>query len=294
MPIADVALDDKYTAQSGRVFLSGLQALVRLPMMQRERDRAEGLTTGGFISGYRGSPLGRYDDALWKARPFLERHDIHFQPGINEDLAATSIWGSQQVNVFPGASVDGVFAIWYGKGPGVDRSTDVLKHGNAAGSAKRGGVLVVVGDDHGCQSSTLPHQSEQVLAAAMIPILNPASVQDYLDFGLYGFALSRFSGCWIGFKAIAEAVESMATVDVDRERVMLVRPELRDAGRRPQPALARSSAGAGATAARTEDVRGRRVRAREPDRQDRARLAQSPPRTLDHREGIPRRAAGAR
>ena len=168
MALADVTLDDKYTAQSGRVYLSGVQALVRLPMLQRERDRAAGLSTGGFISGYRGSPLGGYDIALVRARKFLEQHDVHFQPGLNEDLAATSIWGSQQLNLFPGATVDGVFGIWYGKGPGVDRSTDVLKHGNAAGTSKHGGVLVVAGDDHGCQSSTLPHQSEQVFQAAMI------------------------------------------------------------------------------------------------------------------------------
>ncbi len=224
MPLASVTLDDKYTADSGRVYLSGVQALVRLPMMQRARDRTAGLNTGGFISGYRGSPLGGYDNALWRARTFLEQHNIHFQPGLNEDLAATSIWGSQQVNLFPGALVDGVFGIWYGKGPGVDRSTDALKHGNAAGSSRHGGVLVVAGDDHGCQSSTLPHQSEQVLQAAMIPILNPSTVQEYLDFGLHGFALSRFSGCWVGLKATAETVESSASVSIDPERVEIVRP----------------------------------------------------------------------
>src|SRR5690348_14985628 len=163
MQLATVTLDDKYTLSTGRVYLSGIQALVRLPMMQRERDQAAGLNTGGFISGYRGSPLGGYDYALWQARDFLKRHNIHFQPGVNEDLAATSVWGSQQVTLFPGAQVDGVFALWYGKGPGVDRSTDALKHGNAAGSARHGGVLVLAGDDHGCQSSTLAHQSEQVL-----------------------------------------------------------------------------------------------------------------------------------
>jgi indolepyruvate ferredoxin oxidoreductase len=224
MQLATVTLDDKYTLSSGRVYLSGVQALVRLPMMQRERDRAAGLNTGGFISGYRGSPLGVYDYALWQARQFLKQHNIHFQPGVNEDLAATSVWGSQQVNLFPRASVDGVFALWYGKGPGVDRSTDALKHGNAAGSARHGGVLVLTGDDHGCQSSTLAHQSEQVLQAAMIPILNPATVQDYLDFGIYGFALSRFSGCWIGFKAIGETVESSASIFVDPHRVEIVVP----------------------------------------------------------------------
>ena len=225
MPLAPVTLDDKYTSDSGRVYLSGVHALVRLPMMQRARDRAARLNTGGFISGYRGSPLGGYDHALWRARAFLEQHNIHFQPGLNEDLAATSIWGTQQVNLFRGALVDGVFGIWYGKGPGVDRSTDALKHGNAAGTSAHGGVLVLAGDDHGCQSSTLPHQSEHVLQAAMIPILNPSTVQEYLDYGLHGFALSRFSGCWIGLKAVAETVESSASISIDAARIEIVQPE---------------------------------------------------------------------
>src|SRR5580658_1060456 len=177
MELSAVTLDDKYTARSGRIFLSGIQALVRLPLIQRERDRAAGLATGGFISGYRGSPLGGYDTALWHAKRHLAAHDVHFQPGLNEDLAATSVWGSQQVSLFPGAKVAGVFAIWYGKGPGVDRSIDVLKHGNNAGSARHGGVLCIAGDDHGCQSSTTAHQSEQDFLAAMIPVLNPATVQ---------------------------------------------------------------------------------------------------------------------
>src|SRR6266516_3563406 len=215
MTLPAVTLDDKYTRRSGRIYLSGVQALVRLPIMQRERDKDAGLNTGGFISGYRGSPLGVYDNALWQAKRRLEAHNIRFQPGLNEDLAATAVWGSQQVNMFPGAAVDGVFAIWYGKGPGVDRSTDALKHGNTTGSSKFGGVLALAGDDHGCQSSTLAHQSEQIFQAAMMPILNPANIREYLEFGLYGFALSRFSGCWVGFKAIAETVESSTSVEVD-------------------------------------------------------------------------------
>ncbi|MGH7088355.1 MAG: indolepyruvate ferredoxin oxidoreductase family protein, partial [Stellaceae bacterium] len=193
MELSAVTLEDKYTASSGRIYLSGIQALVRLPLMQRNRDAAAGLDTGGFISGYRGSPLGGYDTALWQAQRHLASHNIHFQPGLNEDLAATAVWGSQQVTLFPGARVKGVFAIWYGKGPGVDRSMDVLKHGNAAGTSQYGGVIALAGDDHGCQSSTLPHQSEQVFAAAMIPVVNPATVQEYLDFGILGFALSRYS-----------------------------------------------------------------------------------------------------
>ncbi|HKW53249.1 MAG TPA: indolepyruvate ferredoxin oxidoreductase family protein, partial [Stellaceae bacterium] len=172
----------------------------------------------------RGSPLGVYDNALWQARRFLKQHNIEFQPGINEDLAATAVWGTQQVNLFPKATVDGVFAVWYGKGPGVDRSTDALKHANSAGTSPHGGVIAIAGDDHGCQSSTLAHQSEHIFQAAMIPILNPATVQEYLDFGLYGFALSRFSGCWVGFKAIAETVESSASVYADPHRVEIVLP----------------------------------------------------------------------
>ncbi|HKF71313.1 MAG TPA: indolepyruvate ferredoxin oxidoreductase family protein [Stellaceae bacterium] len=225
MTLAAVTLDDKYVQEAGRIYLSGIQALVRLPLMQRQRDQAAGLNTGGFISGYRGSPLGVYDNALWQARRFLERANIYFQPGVNEDLAATSVWGSQQTALFPGTQVDGVFGIWYGKGPGVDRSIDALKHANAAGTAPHGGVLAIAGDDHGCQSSTLAHQSEQDFVSAMMPILNPATVQEYLDYGLLGFALSRYSGCWIGFKAVAETVESSASVSVDPHRLAIVMPK---------------------------------------------------------------------
>jgi indolepyruvate ferredoxin oxidoreductase len=220
----DYALEDRYRLDKGRVYLTGIQALVRLPMMQRQRDLKAGLNTGGFISGYRGSPLGMYDNALWGAKRYLKENNIHFQPGLNEDLAATAVWGSQQTSLFPTATVDGVFGIWYGKGPGVDRSMDVLKHGNAAGTSQYGGVIALAGDDHGCQSSTLPHQSEQVFAAAMIPVVNPATVQEYLDFGILGFALSRYSGCWVGFKAISETVESGASVWVDPERIQVMMP----------------------------------------------------------------------
>src|SRR3984893_7197514 len=221
----DYALEDRYRLDKGRVYLTGIQALVRLPMMQRQRDLAAGLNTGGFISGYRGSPLGMYDNALWTAKRYLKENNIHFQPGLNEDLAATSVWGTQQVNLFPGATVDGVFSIWYGKGPGVDRSMDVLKHGNAAGTSPHGGVLALAGDDHGCQSSTLAHQSEQVFAAALIPVITPSTLPEYLDLGLYGFALSRFSGCWVGFKAIGETVESSASIVSDPSRINLVIPD---------------------------------------------------------------------
>jgi len=219
------SLDDKYTLKRGQVFMTGIQALVRLAMLQKERDEAAGLNTAGFVSGYRGSPLGGFDMALWKAKKYLGEHRIHFQPGVNEDLAATAVWGTQQVNLFPGARYDGVFAMWYGKGPGVDRCVDVFKHANSAGTSKHGGVLVLAGDDHGCKSSTLPHQSEHVLKACMIPVLHPSSVQDYLDLGLHGFAMSRYTGCWVGFKCVGDIVESGAIVEVDPERVRIVLPE---------------------------------------------------------------------
>jgi indolepyruvate ferredoxin oxidoreductase len=225
MTLMQVELDDKYRLKSKRIYLSGVQALVRLPMLQRERDRLQNLNTAGFISGYRGSPLGMYDHALWRAKSHLAQHDIAFVPGLNEDLAATAVWGSQQVGLFPGAKVDGVFGIWYGKGPGVDRSVDALKHANSAGTSRHGGVLALAGDDHGCQSSTLAHQSEQVFAAALIPVINPSTLQDYLDLGLYGFALSRFSGCWVGFKAIGETVESSASIYSDPERIQIKLPD---------------------------------------------------------------------
>ena len=205
-------------------YLSGIQALVRLPMLQRQRDAAAGLDTAGFISGYRGSPLGGYDQALWKAKPALDANRITFQPGINEELAATAVWGSQQVGLFAGARHQGVFALWYGKGPGADRSIDVFKHANAAGTAPFGGVLAVVGDDHGAKSSTLPHQSDHIFSAAVIPVLNPSGVQEFLEFGLHGWAMSRFSGCWVGMKAIADTVETSAIVNTDPFAIDTVMP----------------------------------------------------------------------
>ena len=210
-------LNDRYRRQKGRVYLSGSQALVRLPMMQRELDYSQGLNTAGFISGYTGSPLGGYDTALKQAHAELDEHHIHFQPGINEDLGAAAVWGSQQLAVVGQQKYDGVFALWYGKGPGVDRSGDALKHGSYSGSAKHGGVLVLAGDDHGAKSSTIAHQSDHAFIHFGMPYLNPSSVQDYLDFGLYGFALSRYSGCWIGMKCVTDTIESSASVSVDLE-----------------------------------------------------------------------------
>jgi indolepyruvate ferredoxin oxidoreductase len=225
MDLTKASLEDKYTLESGRVFLTGTQALIRLMMLQRERDLRAGLNTAGFISGYRGSPLGGLDQALWRAQKHLESHHIKFQPGVNEDLAAASIWGTQQVGMFPGANYDGVFSMWYGKGPGVDRCGDVFKHANAAGTSKHGGVLALAGDDHAAKSSTLPHQSEHIFKACLIPHLNPASVQDYLDLGLHGIAMSRYSGCWIAFKCVTDVVESGASVVIDVDRVRTKIPE---------------------------------------------------------------------
>jgi len=222
--LAKVSLDDKYTLDKGRVFLTGTQALIRLLLLQRERDQRAGLNTAGFVSGYRGSPLGGLDQALWRAQKHLETHHVKFQPGVNEDLAATSIWGTQQVGMFPGAKYDGVYGMWYGKGPGVDRCGDVFKHANSAGTSKHGGVLVLAGDDHAAKSSTLAHQSEHILKACCIPVLNPANVQDYLDFGLHGYAMSRYSGLWIGFKCVTDVVESGSSVIVDPERVQVKLP----------------------------------------------------------------------
>ena len=223
--LAKASLEDKYTVGSGRVFMTGMQALIRLMMLQRMRDERAGLNTAGFISGYRGSPLGGFDQTLARARAHLERSHIKFQPGLNEDLAATAIWGTQQLNLFPGAKYDGVFSMWYGKGPGVDRCGDVFKHANAAGTSRHGGVLVLAGDDHGAKSSTLPHQSEHIFKACLIPVLNPSSVQDYLDLGLHGFAMSRYSGCWIAFKCVTDVVESGASVIVDPDRIQVKAPQ---------------------------------------------------------------------
>ncbi len=218
------SLEHKYTRAEGRIYLSGVQALVRLPLMQQMRDRAAGLDTAGFISGYRGSPLGGFDLELWKAKKHLAASKIEFIPGLNEDLGATMVWGTQQTQLFPGAKYDGVFSMWYGKGPGVDRCGDVFKHGNAAGTSAHGGVLALAADDHACRSSTLPHGSELEFVSAMMPVLNPAGVQDILDMGLLGWAMSRFTGRWVGFKTIAETVESSASVNVNPHQLDILMP----------------------------------------------------------------------
>lgn len=220
-----VHLEDKYLLEEGQIFVNGTQALVRLPLIQKRLDQAQGLKTAGFISGYRGSPLGGFDQALWRASTHLKAHDIVFIPGINEDLGATAVWGSQQVHLSPGAKVQGVFAMWYGKGPGVDRSGDALKHANAAGTSRYGGVLALTGDDHACKSSTMPHQSEFALIDAFIPIMHPANVQDVLDLGVFGWAMSRYTGLWVGFKVISDTVDTSASVNVSMDRYAIHLPE---------------------------------------------------------------------
>ena len=212
----DYRLEDNLWARDGQVFLTGTQALVRLLIMQRERDAGRGWNTRGFVSGYRGSPLGMLDQAIWKAGKRFEECGIRFQPAINEELGATQVLGTQRVESDPERTADGVFAMWYGKGPGVDRAGDAIKHGNAYGSSPHGGVLVVAGDDHGCVSSSMPHQSDQAFMAWSMPVVAPASVAEMLEFGLYGYALSRYSGNWVGMTALSEVVESGATVDLDQ------------------------------------------------------------------------------
>ena len=223
--LRQVTLDDKFDLSKDRVFLTGTQAIIRLLLMQRERDRLAGLNTAGFVSGYRGSPIGGLDQNLWRAREFLERANIVFQPGLNEELAATAVWGSQQAEMRGEGRYDGVFGVWYGKGPGVDRSGDAFRHANLAGSSKHGGVLAFMGDDHTAESSTVAHQSEFHFVDVMIPILNPAGVQEILDYGLYGFAMSRFVGSWVAFKCVKDNIESTASVDGHIDRVRIVVPD---------------------------------------------------------------------
>ncbi|MBK6615077.1 indolepyruvate ferredoxin oxidoreductase family protein [Ottowia sp.] len=221
-----VTLDDKYSLEYGRAFMSGIQALVKLPMLQRQRDQLAGKNTAGFVSGYRGSPLGGYDQALWAAKKYLQAQNIVFQPGVNEELAATALWGTQQLGFAPPGSnkFDGVFGIWYGKGPGVDRTADVFKHANMAGTTPWGGVIAVAGDDHVAKSSTAAHQSDHIFKACGLPVFFPSTVQEILDLGLHAFAMSRYAGVWAGMKTIQEIVESSATALIDPERVRIALP----------------------------------------------------------------------
>ena len=223
-PEHEISLDDKWTLERGRAFMTGTQALIRLPMMQRERDLKAGLNTAGYITGYRGSPVTSVDMTAVKAKKHLDAHHVKFHPGMNEDLAATAVWGTQQTNLFKDAKYDGVFSMWYGKGPGVDRCGDVFKHANNAGSAKHGGVLVLAGDDHAAKSSSTAHQSDHILNACGIPVLYPASVQEYIDYGLHAWAMSRYTGLWVSMKCVTDIIESGAVVDFDPDRVKIELP----------------------------------------------------------------------
>ncbi len=225
MALADVSLDDKYTKACGRIFLTGIQALVRLPMLQRQRDLTAGHNTAGYVTGYRGSPLGGLDQQLAAAKRFLDQHHVKVQTAVNEDLAATALWGTQQAQLFGEGRYDGVFGMWYGKGPGVDRTGDAFRHGNLAGSAPLGGVLALMGDDHTCESSTTAHQSEYAMVDAMMPIINPAGVAEILDLGLMGFALSRYAGCWVGLKCVHDTVNTAASIDLDPGRLEIRTPD---------------------------------------------------------------------
>jgi indolepyruvate ferredoxin oxidoreductase len=224
MPLRDVKLEDKYDLGHSHVFVTGFQALVRLCLMQKELDRRNGLNTAGFVSGYRGSPLGGLDTQFQRAAAFLKKSDVRFQSGINEDLAATAVWGTQQAELRGEGKFDGVFSMWYGKGPGVDRTGDVFRHANLAGSARHGGVLALMGDDHTAESSTTAHQSEYHFIDVMIPILNPAGVQEVLDYGLYGWAMSRFTGSWVALKTMHETIESTAAIEASLDRINIINP----------------------------------------------------------------------
>src|SRR5258706_565875 len=219
MPLEAVTLEDKYDLAKSRVLVTGTQAVVRLALMQAARDRRMGKRTAGYVTGYRGSPLGGLDIQFWRAEKHLKPANVLFQPAINEDLGATALWGSQQAEMRGEGRYDGVFGIWYGKGPGVDRSGDALKHANLAGTSPWGGVLALMGDDHTCESSTTAHQSEYAFVDAMIPILAPAGVQELIDYGLFGISLSRFAGVWVGLKCVKDIIESTGVIDGSLDRV---------------------------------------------------------------------------
>lgn len=223
--LRDISLDDKYALDQTKAYITGIEALVRLPILQHQRDQERGLNTAGFVSGYRGSPLGGVDQAMWQAEKYLQKHNIKFVAGVNEDLAATAVRGSQEVGLMKGSEFDGIFGMWYGKGPGLDRSMDAIRHANAAGTSKHGGVLAIVGDDHGCKSSTYPFQSEHLFTSLSMPILAPANVQEVLDLGIFGWELSRYSGCWVGLKAITENMDSAISAEIDPKRINIKTPE---------------------------------------------------------------------
>lgn len=226
MTTQKISLNDRFDLKKSPVLLNGTQALVRVMMMQAERDKAAGLNTAGLVTGYRGSPLGAVDMQMMRAEKQLTEHRVTFQAGLNEDLAATALWGAQQAEVRGEGKYDGVFGLWYGKGPGVDRSGDVMRHANMAGSSKHGGVIMAMGDDHTGESSTVLHQSEFAMVDAYMPVISPAGVQEVLDYGLYGWALSRYAGVWVGLKTMKDTVEVTSVVDGDPHRLSFVDPDL--------------------------------------------------------------------
>ena len=290
-----VTLDDKYSLDYGRAFMSGVQALVKLPMLQRLRDARAGKNTAGFISGYRGSPLGGYDQALWKADKYLKAQNIVFQPGVNEELAATALWGTQQLGFTPAAThkFDGVFGIWYGKGPGVDRSSDAFKHANLAGTTPWGGVIAVAGDDHVAKSSTAAHQSDHIFKACGLPVFFPASVQEILDLGIHAFALSRYASVWSGHED--DPGDRRVRRDRDDRSGTGRDPHshrFRDAAGRAAHSLARRAAGAGGAPVRIQVVRGARLHPREPAEPQRDRRPERPLRHRRQRQGLQRHEAG--
>ena len=225
MTSQDISLNDRFDLSKSQVLLNGTQALVRLMLIQNARDKAAGLNTAGYVTGYRGSPLGAVDLQMTKAAKYLAAADVKFHEGLNEDLAATALWGSQQAELRGEGRFDGVYGLWYGKGPGVDRSGDVMRHANMAGTSPHGGVLMAMGDDHTGESSTVLHQSEWAMVDSYMPVVSPAGVQEILDYGVYGLALSRFSGLWVGLKTMKDTVEATAVVDGDPNRMSLVLPE---------------------------------------------------------------------
>ncbi len=295
MTLHDVSLADRYDLTKRQVLLGGIQGLVRMMLMQKARDAAAGLSTAGYVTGYRGSPLGGVDLAMAGAKKLLDAADVKFEPGLNEDLAATALWGSQQAALRGEGRVDGVFGLWYGKGPGVDRCGDVFRHANMAGSAEKGGVLVCMGDDHTGESSTVLHHSEFALVDAMMPILSPAGVQEVLDYGILGWALSRYSGCWVGLKCVKDTIEVTEVVDGDPHRLTIATPT--DFAMPPgglNIRLGDTPVDAGGAAPRPQALRRRSLRPREQDRQAHARRRHGADRHRLRRQVLARHRARAR
>ena len=295
MPKNTVSLDDKYALDETHQLLTGTQAIVRLMLTQRARDVKAGLNTAGYVTGYRGSPIASLEAAMLRAKGLLEPNHIKFMAGLNEDLAATALWGSQQAELRGEGKYDGVFGVWYGKGPGVDRTGDVFRHANHAGTSKHGGVLALMGDDHTCESSTSAHQSEFAFLDYMMPILNPAGVQEILDYGILGFALSRFAGVWVGIKCVKDNIEATSTVDGRIDRIQIKIPD--DFTMPPGGLSIRLGDQALAKEARLHDYKRAAIlafaRANKFDRIVTSGGPNAETRHHHHRQELPRRAPGA-